>query len=301
MARILRLSAPRSIPPCPECVSTKSKEQRNREPASPTNRPLQRLHADIIPLPGSLHGNKYALVLMDDYSCYAWVRYIKSKDGPTMAHELNDFFTYLRHQFPHFTISEFKSDRGTGEFCSSAVSLILHAHGILAMPSPAYNQSVNGRIERLIQTLKGTTRTQLLQAGMFNDLRLYAEAFNTAVSLYNIFPSAAMQHVSPFEDLHGRPWDRGYAHLKPFGCLCHVHVPDAERMQQAVGPGKRLPASVAPRSRPGLFIGYFHHSTHVWKIIDLHTLRTGIYRDVIFDEECFPTLPSMPIRLSELK
>ena len=145
-----------------------------------------------------------------------------------------------------------------------------------------------------------------MQAGMYNDMRLYAKALNTAAYIYNIFPSTTMNNVSPYEDLHGQPWERGYGHLRPFGCYCLVHVLDAERQHQsnssqyADGSGKRLPASMMPRSRPALFLGYAHHAVHVWKVIDLHTLQTGIYCDITFDQECFPTLPALPIRLSEL-
>lgn len=46
----------------------------------------------------------------------------------------------------------------------------------------------------------------------------------------NIFPIAAMQYVSPFEELYQRPWDRGYGRLEPFGCLCFINVADAERI-----------------------------------------------------------------------
>jgi len=47
-----------------------------------TSRPLELLHIDIFgPVStASLYGSKYGLVIVDDYSRWSWVKFLKSKD-----------------------------------------------------------------------------------------------------------------------------------------------------------------------------------------------------------------------------
>jgi hypothetical protein len=48
-----------------------------------TSRPLELLHIDLFgPVStASLHGSKYGLVMVDDYSRWTWVKFLKSKDN----------------------------------------------------------------------------------------------------------------------------------------------------------------------------------------------------------------------------
>lgn len=78
------------------------------------------------------------------------------------------------------------------------------------------------------------------------------------------------------------------------------HVPDEERNQAHTGKRSELSGKVAPRGRPCIFIGYVHTTTKAWKVIDLHSFRVGIYRDVVFDEDSFPRLPAEPISFSKV-
>jgi len=47
-----------------------------------TSRPLELLHIDLFgPVnTASLYGSKYGLVIVDDYSRWTWVKFLKSKD-----------------------------------------------------------------------------------------------------------------------------------------------------------------------------------------------------------------------------
>ena len=47
-----------------------------------TSRPLELLHIDLFgPVStASLYGSKYGLVIVDDYSRWSWVKFLKSKD-----------------------------------------------------------------------------------------------------------------------------------------------------------------------------------------------------------------------------
>nr|GEY29089.1 retrovirus-related Pol polyprotein from transposon TNT 1-94 [Tanacetum cinerariifolium] len=68
---------------CPSCEQGKSK--RASHPPKPVPNPRQRLHLLHMDLCGpmriaSINGKRYVLVFVDDYSCYTWVHFLRSKD-----------------------------------------------------------------------------------------------------------------------------------------------------------------------------------------------------------------------------
>nr|GEY56519.1 retrovirus-related Pol polyprotein from transposon TNT 1-94 [Tanacetum cinerariifolium] len=68
---------------CPSCEHEKSK--RSSHPPKPVPNSKQRLHLLHIDLCGpiriaNINGKRYVLVIVDDYSCYTWVVFLRSKD-----------------------------------------------------------------------------------------------------------------------------------------------------------------------------------------------------------------------------
>nr|GEY52680.1 retrovirus-related Pol polyprotein from transposon TNT 1-94 [Tanacetum cinerariifolium] len=68
---------------CPSCEQGKSK--RASHPPKPVPNSRQRLHLLHIDLCGqmriaSINGKRFVLVIADDYSCYTWVQFLRSKD-----------------------------------------------------------------------------------------------------------------------------------------------------------------------------------------------------------------------------
>nr|GEZ54008.1 retrovirus-related Pol polyprotein from transposon TNT 1-94 [Tanacetum cinerariifolium] len=68
---------------CPSCEQEKSKKASH--PPKPVPNSRQRLHLLHMDLCGpmriaSINGKQYVLVIMDDYSRYTWVRFLRSKD-----------------------------------------------------------------------------------------------------------------------------------------------------------------------------------------------------------------------------
>nr|GEX71859.1 retrovirus-related Pol polyprotein from transposon TNT 1-94 [Tanacetum cinerariifolium] len=68
---------------CPSCEQGKSK--RASHPPKPVPNSRQRLHLLHMDLCGpmriaSINGKRYVLVIVDDYSCYTWVHFLRSKD-----------------------------------------------------------------------------------------------------------------------------------------------------------------------------------------------------------------------------
>ena len=58
-------------------------------------------------------------------------------------------------------------------------------------------------------------------------LQFWAEACSTAVYVHNRSPTVALKDKTPYECLTGAKPD--VSHLKVFGCVCYVHIPDNVR------------------------------------------------------------------------
>ena len=70
----------------------------------------------------------------------------------------------------------------------------------------------------------------------------WAEAVATAVYIMNRTPTAAIHGMTPEERYTGRKPD--ISHLKIFGCIAYVHVPD------------ELRSKLDPKAEKCIFIGY---------------------------------------------
>ena len=78
------------------------------------SRPLELLHIDLFgPVStASLYGSKYGLVIVDDYSRWTWVKFLKSKDH---AYDVFSNFCTLIQSENEAKILKIRSDHG-GEF-----------------------------------------------------------------------------------------------------------------------------------------------------------------------------------------
>ena len=83
-------------------------------------------------------------------------------------------------------------------------------------------------VQRMIRTIKEMTTSMLVQAGL---LPLYwSEALATAVYLRNrITTKASLSGLTPYATLYPNDNEDQYSHLKPFGCLCYVFVPEEKQ------------------------------------------------------------------------
>ena len=97
----------------------------------------------------------------------------------------------------------------------------------------------------------------------------WVEAVSIAVYIMNRTPTAAVHDMTPEEKFSGRKPD--LAHLKVFGCIAYVHVPD------------ELRTKLDPKAEKCVFIGYSLEQKG-YKCYNpvMHKLRVS--RDVVFDE-----------------
>ncbi|GJT21643.1 retrovirus-related pol polyprotein from transposon TNT 1-94 [Tanacetum coccineum] len=124
-----------------------------------------------------LLGKKYILVIVDDYSRFTWVKFLRSKD------ETPEFVINFLKQIQvglNKTVRYIRTDNGT-EFVNQVMSKYYEGVGIFHQKSVPRTPQQNGVVERRNHTLVEAARTMLIfsKALMF----LWAEAI--ATGFYN--------------------------------------------------------------------------------------------------------------------
>jgi transposase InsO family protein len=106
----------------------------------------------------SIEGNKYGFVIVDDYSRYTWVFFMKDK---SKVHEIfKKFSTRAQNEFD-MKIKKVRSDNGT-EFKNTNIEEYLDEEGIGHELSDPYTAQQNGIVERKNRTLIEAARTMLV-------------------------------------------------------------------------------------------------------------------------------------------
>nr|GFD33668.1 putative ribonuclease H-like domain-containing protein [Tanacetum cinerariifolium] len=122
----------------------------------------------------SINGKRYILVIVDDYSCYTWVHFLRSKDeAPAVIITFLKRITVLL-QSPVIII---RTDNGT-EFKNQVLKEYFDSVGISHQMYSVRTPQQNGVVERRNQTLVEASRTMLIfsRAPLF----LWAKAIATA-------------------------------------------------------------------------------------------------------------------------
>ena len=146
-----------------------------------TTRPLELLHMDLFGPQNyaSLGGNKYGLVIVDDFSRYTWVFFLDDK-----SKVVDIFKTFAKRAQTEYEVSlkHIRSDNGT-EFKNTHIEDFLDAYGFTHEFSAAYTPQQNGVVERKNRTLIEMARTML--AEYKTPIRFWAEEINTACHIIN--------------------------------------------------------------------------------------------------------------------
>nr|GFA84188.1 ribonuclease H-like domain-containing protein [Tanacetum cinerariifolium] len=146
---------------CPSCEQGKSK--RASHPPKPVPISRQRLHLLHIDLCGpmriaSINGKRYVLVIVDDYSRYTWVHFIRSKDE---ALEMIIKFLKRITVLLQSSVIIIRTDNGT-EFKNQALKVYFDSVGISHHMSSIRTPQQNRVVERQNRTLVEAARTMLI-------------------------------------------------------------------------------------------------------------------------------------------
>ncbi|KAD7116502.1 hypothetical protein E3N88_03770 [Mikania micrantha] len=183
------------------------------------NQPLELIHADLCgPIsPSTPAGNRYFLLLVDDFSTYMWIHMLKSKYQALDAFKI---FKQAAELECGFKVKAIRTNRG-GEFTSTKFKQVCSEDGIRRFLTAPYTPQQNGVVERRNQTILGTTRS-ILKA-MKLPQWTWGEGARHAVYILNRTPTKAVEKGTPYEAY--KSWKPNLEHLKVFGCLAHVKVP----------------------------------------------------------------------------
>ncbi|GJX44151.1 retrovirus-related pol polyprotein from transposon TNT 1-94 [Tanacetum coccineum] len=166
-----------------------------------TTRCLELLHMDLFGPSAvrSYGGNRYTLVIVDDYSRYTWTRFLKDKIEAFDQFKI--FSKKIQNQLGCTIVSirtdhgrEFDNEVQFGEFCN--------ANGITHNFSAPRTPQSNGVVEKKNRTLQEKSRTILNEQSL--PQKFWCNAVDTSTYILNRILIRAIIGKIPYELLRGR-------------------------------------------------------------------------------------------------
>nr|KAJ0208302.1 hypothetical protein LSAT_V11C500255750 [Lactuca sativa] len=252
--------------PCEGCLV--GKQSRNSYPLRTNYRAKKRLeliHGDLCgPVsPPTPAGNKYFMLLVDDFSKVMWVYLLKTKD------EAFQVFKNFRAKVEAETSEKVKILRTDhrGEFLSSQFTTYCDETGLERHYTAPYSPQQNGVVERWNRTVLEIVRN-CLKTMSVPDV-VWGEAVNHAVYILNRASMKALKESTPYEMWTGRK--PHVSHLRVFGCAAH--------MMASQNHLKKLD----DRSKKVVHLGV-KKDTKAYRLLDPVTELMYVSKNVIFEE-----------------
>ncbi|GKC77869.1 retrovirus-related pol polyprotein from transposon TNT 1-94, partial [Tanacetum coccineum] len=142
---------------CSSCEVSKEKRSSFKKKVVPSSKGwLNLLHMDLCsPMRvASINEKKYILVIVDDYSRYTWILFLRSKDETPKV--LKDFLTMIQRNLQALVISV-RTDRGT-KFLNKTLNAFFKEEGIEHQTSTPRTPEQNGVVKRRNRTLVEVAR-----------------------------------------------------------------------------------------------------------------------------------------------
>nr|GFB89616.1 putative ribonuclease H-like domain-containing protein [Tanacetum cinerariifolium] len=144
----------------------------------------------------SVNGKKYILVIVDDYSRFTWVKFLRSKDETPMF--IIKFLKMIQVRL-NVPVRRIRTDNGT-EFVNHTLRDYYEEVSIFHETSVARSPQQNGVVERRNRTLIEAARTMLIYAHA--PLFIWAEAVATACFTKNRSIIRLCHGKTPYELIH---------------------------------------------------------------------------------------------------
>ncbi|GJU03002.1 retrovirus-related pol polyprotein from transposon TNT 1-94 [Tanacetum coccineum] len=211
----------------------------------------------------TINGKKYILVIIDDYSRFTWVKFLRSKDETPEV--VIKFMKQIQVSL-NKTIRYIYTDNGT-EFVKKDLTAYYEHVGIFHQKTVPRTPQQNDIVKRQNRTLVEAARTMLIfsKAPMF----LWAEAVATACYTQNQSLIHTLLNKTPYELVHDKKPDLIF--FRVFGALCYP-INDSEDL------GK-----LQPTADIGIFVSYAP-SRKGYRIYNKRTRRIMETIHVQFDE-----------------
>lgn len=201
---------------CPSCQLGKSKKATHPLKTINTNTEvLSLLHMDLCgPMrTESINKKKYVMVIVDDYTRFGWVRFLRTKDETPAVFEK---FLNVTQVALKATVRTVRTDNGT-EFVNKTLTDLFAKVGITHQTSVPRSPPQNGVVERRNRTLMEAARTMLIFAKV--PLFLWDEAVATACYTLNRSLIHTLYGKTYYELLKGKKPNLQY--FRVFGSLCY--------------------------------------------------------------------------------
>lgn len=224
---------------CAPCAVGKLRRQPHPSRSVRADRPLHRMHMDVLSMPIPAEGSggaSYVVTMTDEATGWSQIKLVKRKsDVPGVVRSM---LLWCENQLG-LRVRRVRHDRG-GEFVNSELAAFYESHQIESEATAGYCPESNGIAERLNGVLMDKVRAMLADAGLpksrWGDAIVYANDVRNCV----LQRGAA---VTPHQALWGRAPDMSCFHI--FGSRVFAHVPDTTARNK-----------LSPRAVSGRFLGF---------------------------------------------
>lgn len=250
---------------CAGCQYGKAHQLPYKESQHQSKVPLELIHSDVFgPVKQiSLGGMRYMVTFIDDFSRYVWVYFMKEKSETFM--KFKEFKDMIEGEL-EYKIRCLRTDNGR-EYLSNEFTIYLKKNKIKRQLTCPNTPQQNGVAERKNRHLAETCRSMLHAKNVPG--RFWAECMRTAAHVINKLPQVRLGFKSPHEKLwRMKP---AISHLKVFGCVCYIFVPD------------HLRTKFEKKAKRCIFVGY-DDARKGWRCCDPTTGKCHTSRNIVFDE-----------------
>ncbi|KAJ9544473.1 hypothetical protein OSB04_024180, partial [Centaurea solstitialis] len=167
---------------CVACLKGKQyKSSHKSKEVNTISSPLQLLHMDLFGPTNvmSIGKKSYSLVIVDDYSRFTWVYFLRTKDETSGL--IKPFVLRMENK-TNLRVKVIRSDNGT-EFKNTDLNSFCEEKGIERQYNAPRTPQQNGVAERRNRTLIEATRTMLADSKLL--ITFWAEAVNTSCYVQN--------------------------------------------------------------------------------------------------------------------
>ncbi|RRC79823.1 hypothetical protein EH999_23420, partial [Escherichia coli] len=202
---------------CVACLKGKQhKSSHKSKEVNTISSPLHLLHMDLFGPTNvmSIGKKSYCLVIVDDYSRFTWVFFLRTKDETSGL--IKPFVTRVENK-TNLRVKIIRSDNGT-EFKNADLNYFCESKGIERQFSAPRTPQQNGVAERRNRTLIEAARTMLADSKL--PITFWAEAVNTACYVQNKVLIVKSKGKTPYELFEKKKPFIGF--LQPFGCPCTI-------------------------------------------------------------------------------
>ena len=262
---------------CETCIQAKTTAKISREPMTRASKVLEKVHSDICgPIsPESFSKNRYFVSFIDDYSRYAEIRLLRSRDNL-----YDEFISWLNEEQLQLgaKLQRLHSDNAK-EYKSGDFKSLFKSQGTKGTYSAPYSPQQNGISEKFNRTIFDKVRAMLIYSGL--PKALWGEAAIAATYLYNRTPHSSLKNfMTPYEARYGKKPD--ISNIRIWGSITFKKEP------------KQLLKKLDPRANAYILVGYGENQ---YKLIKPGGRTTIWARDVDILEDAF--IKDLPGQLAQ--